>query len=80
MNPKIPEGRFTYKPVATDSSPAQVAEGHADGNSSPKNLQGTHLPDLEVKDRAYNSVKLAAFIGRPLLIAFWSSWCGPCQG
>jgi len=80
VNPKIPEGTFTYKPVAADSSPAQVGEGHADGDSSHKNLQGTHLPDLEVKDKAYNSVKLSAFIGRPLLIAFWSSWCGPCQG
>jgi len=78
VNPKIPEGTFTYKPVAADSSPARVAEGPADG-SSQKNLQGTHLPDLEVKDKAYKSVKLSAFIGRPLLITFWSSWCGPCQ-
>lgn len=79
MNPKIPEGTFTYKPVAADSSPVTASEMNAGGESPQENLQGTPMPDLEVKDPGYKSTKLSQFVGTPLLIAFWAPWCAPCH-
>lgn len=68
----------SVQPVEQTSAEQSVSSNNPSANAS--NAQSAILaPDITVVNQNDESVTLSSLFGKPIILNFWASTCGPCQ-